>query len=204
MRRSWVAVVLAASLCGCGGAGARPAALSASSTLTSSPGSPRKSPSPSPSPVRTGPLTTGPGVLPGEKPPVEPSPAAGQSSSAAYAFSIYFIQALDWSIATNDPWLLQQISAPSCAACGRYIDGLRTLKAAKKREVGGRIEVASSRPVAGPYPAGTEFAVEFTLNESAITILPINKHIAADHGDRSVVYVGWSGSGWQVMKQAAA
>ena len=36
---------------------------------------------------------------------------------------------MDWSLATNDPYLLKAISAPSCERCKEVIDGLTKLRA---------------------------------------------------------------------------
>jgi hypothetical protein len=63
-------------------------------------------PSLSPSPSRTGPLTTGPGVQPGEKPPVLDAEAKQHTASGALAFAIYYFRAYDWGIATNDAYLV--------------------------------------------------------------------------------------------------
>src|SRR5690348_14210274 len=108
--RTTIAAVLSALLlaAGCSGGGA-------SAPPTAVPTAPPKSgaatggrSSPSPSPVRTGPLMTGPGVLPGEKPPVEHDLARLHSQAGGYAFATYFVRALSWSIATNDAYLIRQ------------------------------------------------------------------------------------------------
>jgi uncharacterized protein DUF6318 len=203
--KSWalagLAVALVASLGGCGGAGAKPDDISASVMPTSSVTSARQSALAAP--ARTGPLTTGPGVLPGEKPPVEPDLARVHSDAGAYAFTIYFMRALSWSIATNDTWLLELSSAQSCAACARYIAGIQALRAKGEAQIGGRPVISKSQALAGSYPAGAEFAVEYTFDESATTMLPSNKHLPSNRGVRSIVYVAWTGRGWQVVKQAA-
>ncbi|MDT4945157.1 MAG: hypothetical protein QOH14_1890 [Pseudonocardiales bacterium] len=46
--------------------------------------------SPSPSPSRTGPLSTGPNVRPGEKPPVLPEAAKEHSPGGALVFAGYY------------------------------------------------------------------------------------------------------------------
>ena len=69
----------------------------------------------------------------GETPPVLDKFAKQHNSAGALAFATYFIKALDWSLATTDPYLIKQISAPSCQACKAYISNIGAL--AKESEV---------------------------------------------------------------------
>src|SRR5882757_6312243 len=96
--------------------------------------------SPSPTPSRTGPLTTGPGVSPSEQPP-QLGPFEKQHTSAgAISFAGFYIKALDWSYATSDPYLLKQISAPSCEYCQKAITGLEKVQAGGGHITGSRIQ----------------------------------------------------------------
>src|SRR5881628_647561 len=79
----------------------------------------------SPTPTQTGPLTTGPNVRPGEKPPEYPALARRHDGQGALAFAYYFYEAYDWGYATNDPYLVEQISDPHCAGCRKYVKSLR-------------------------------------------------------------------------------
>ena len=52
------------------------------------------------------------------------SGAKADAAAGAKAFATYFVQAVDWGLATTDPYLISAISAPSCRACAGYIQGL--------------------------------------------------------------------------------
>src|SRR5947209_10050313 len=75
--------------------------------------------------ARMSPLTSGPNIRPGEKPPVLDPLGRQHSSEGALIFTSYFIHTLDWGIATTDPSLLQNSALPSCQACARYVTTLR-------------------------------------------------------------------------------
>jgi hypothetical protein len=174
-----------------------------SSTATSSPTV--RATTPTPTPSRTGPLTTGAGVLPGEKPPVEPEMAKEHNEEGAFAFAAYFIQALSWSIATTDPYLLNRISAASCAPCKRYVDGLNELRTKGQSQQGGRPSIATVKVATGHFSTDAEHAFEFRLDESAAVILPSASRTKTAHKDvRSIVFVSWIDRRWQVVGQAAS
>ncbi|MDT4975986.1 MAG: hypothetical protein QOG98_1744, partial [Pseudonocardiales bacterium] len=96
-----IVAILAMLAAACGGDGGSPKP-SASAAATSPPTT-------APSIVATGPLSTGPGVLPGEKPPVLSDAATQHTSAGALNFASYYFTALDWSTATTDPYLVQEI-----------------------------------------------------------------------------------------------
>src|SRR5262249_41295739 len=57
----------------------------------------------------TGPATTGPNVRPGEQPPVLTVEAKRHNATGALFFAGYYMRVVDWTIATNDTYLLRQI-----------------------------------------------------------------------------------------------
>ena len=195
-----LAIVAASALSGCGGAGARPHDMSASPVPTTT--ASHTGPSATPSPVRTGPLTTGPGVLPGEKPPVEHELATVHSQAGGYAFATYFMEALSWSIATNDGWLVDELSSPQCATCKRYLQTIDTLHAKHESQRGGRPIVKSSHRLLGPLPYGAEVAIEYVIDDTAAILLPGNTTSHAHPNLHTVIYLVWSGRGWTVREQA--
>ncbi len=162
---------------------------------------------PSGSPARTGPLTTGPNVRPGEKPPVLSAEGRKHTVTGALDFATYYIRALDWSIATNDPYLLKQVSLPSCVACGRYIAGLVELKAKGQYQVGGRIDIHSAEVVNGQFSVKSERVVKFQLTESKPVVLPTSAqrptNTPAQAPLTSYVFVSWYGSHWKIVEQGA-
>lgn len=209
--RCWAAAglagALALGLCGCGGAGAKPADMPASPMPTSSLSA--GPPAPSPTPARTGPLTTGPGVLPGEKPPVEPAIATNYTRDGAYAFAIYFVRVVDWSIATTDPALIPALSERSCQACQRYVDGLTEIRQRNERQVGGRITILASAEGRGIYRTRADFAFVFDLAETPRRLVPANSPAPEQRTTRpgtpykSIVFVSWNDEGWKVVEQGA-
>jgi hypothetical protein len=195
----WVAIITV-PVAGCGKSGT-PTAHSSPSVQASP--SIRPTGSPSPSPSRTGPLTTGAGVLPGEKPPVEPDLARQHTAIGAYQFAAYFIRALSWSIATLDPYLLETVSAPSCAACRRYVDGIAALRSKGEQQRGGRPVIKSAVIDTGKLNTSATYAIEFGLHESAAQILPTVRVTRPPTDFQSIVFVSWAGSEWRVVEQSA-
>jgi hypothetical protein len=164
-------------------------------------------PSLSPSPSRTGPLTTGPGVQPGEKPPVLDAEAKQHTASGALAFAIYYFKAFDWGYATTDPSLVEQISAPSCRACRSYVDGLASVRARGGHVEGGRITIRSANLATGSFTVKSERAVEVNLSEDAVVLVspsaaPSTAATSISR-DTSLVFVSWAAGRWQVVEVGA-
>lgn len=205
---SAAAAVLLASCTSHGDPAAPPTsgAPSPSMSPSSSPSS-SSAPAPTASPARTGPLTTGPGVRPGEKPPVESAIAKQHTAAGALLFARYFIEALDWSIATNDTYLIEQVSSPRCTACDNYISGFEQLRSKNEFERGGRISVGASRIVQGVFRTKADYVIEFGLRDSGAVVMgtasptPFATTTASVY--RSLVFVSWTGRGWQVLEQGA-
>jgi hypothetical protein len=152
---------LALTACTSGGGDSTDSALPTGSGPVSS-----ATPSPTPTVTRTGPLTTGPGVKPGEKPPQLSSLAIRVDNAGVIAFGAYFVSALDWSLATTDPYLLEQISDPECGPCSTYIKGLEQVQSAGGAVVGGRATFLSSAISSGNLVAA-DAVVEVTFSQSA-------------------------------------
>ena len=151
-------------------------------------------------------MTTGPGVLPGEKPPVLSADAKQHTPAGALAFATYYIRALDWSFATNDAYLLKQITSSSCSACRRYITALDGLSDGE-RLTGSRITVVSNRLVTGRFNVKSDLVVEFVLNDQAAVLVkpsspPSTVAPAATH-DKSLVFLSWVASSWRIVEEGA-
>jgi hypothetical protein len=161
---------------------------------------------PSPSPSRTGPLTTGPNVRPGEQPPVLPDAAKEHSPAGALLFAGYYLKALDWSIATNDPYLVEKISAANCSACNRAISGLKSLRGRGGHVVGGRIQVTSAKIVTGTFKIRSELVVEVFANEETVVLVePSSARTTARsvRNDASLVFLSWAADDWKVIDVGA-
>lgn len=183
---------------GCGKSGV-PAAKPSPNVPTSAPVRPRTSPSPS----RTGPLTTGAGVLPGEKPPVEPDLAKQHTVDGAVQFAVYFIRVLSWSVATTDPYLIPKLSAPTCQACKRFVTSLETLR--NTGEVaGGWLDIESMTMTMGHGPAIGDQAIEFGLRETRAVVRSAPSDPPATAQFKSIVLVSWISNQWLVVSQGSS
>lgn len=195
-----------AAVCGltaCTGGGHDEPASVASSTPLSRAGSTSSSVAPS----RTGPLTTGPNVRPGEKPPVL-SPIARQHSRAgAIEFAVYYIKALDWSQATSDPYLLVPISARSCVSCQANIRSLRQLAAEHGYLKSGRTKVLETRVLNADGDLKAEYVIKLRLQqEPVIVIRPTAVTTVASKPETltSYVYVSWIEGRWLIAEREGA
>lgn len=204
MRVRFMAVLAVVAVLGaaCGGGGHQ----SPSSGPQPTTGATSTTTSPAPSPRRTGPLSTGPGVQPGEKPPVLGTAAKQHTPAGALAFAEYYMRALDWSFATNDPYLLKQISSPTCPACDRYIAALDGL-AQSEHLTGSRITIISDRLVTGTFKVKSDAVVEFVLNDEAAVLVkpsapPTTVAPAVSH-DESLVFVSWMSGAWKIVEEGS-
>jgi hypothetical protein len=200
-RLAVIVAVLAVLGAGCGGGGPAHKSSDSAPTPTSSSSTPVTA-----SPTPTGPLTTGPGVLPGEKPPVLSAEAKQHTPTGALAFAVYYFKALDWSFASNDAYLLRKIGTATCSACNRYITALDGL-AASERLTGSRITIVSGRLVAGSFKVKSDEVAEFVLNDQAAVLTkpsapPSTVAPAATH-DHSLVFVSWIDGGWKVIDEGS-
>jgi hypothetical protein len=191
-------VMLIAAACGGGGGAAEPPSTSslASVPVSSATATPAVSP--------TSPATSGPNLLPGERPPAMPAAAKQHTQEGALAFAGYFIRALDWSIATTDPTSLEAMSAPECKACHSYITELNRLRAEGGRIQGGRITLrsASADPSSRDRPSEYQIAVKYVQDPDYVirpSSLP-SPDGTASKTYRSLVLLRWITTAWQTVE----
>ena len=196
--------VLLATAC-TGGRGSPAPTVSGSSAPNSGSGSVSLSLSP-PAPVRTGPLTTGPGVRPGEVPPVQSAIARQHTQEGALAFAAYFIRVLDWSFATTDPFLLDQVSAPSCVACKRFSVSLAMLGTEGGHIVGGRYVLNSATLLRGSFAIRSDLVVGLVVTQGAVSVVRYGNAPTAVTSmpttNRTRLYVSWHANRWQAVEEA--
>jgi hypothetical protein len=188
--------VIAVPVAGCGKSGT-PTAHSSPNVQVSASIPPTASPSPS----RTGPLTTGAGVLPGETPPVEPAAANQHAVEGATTFIAYYFKALDWSLATTDAYLLRGLSSASCAACTRHIAGIASLQGAGSRVQGGRSSITEIAQVHGSYQVRSDYVFGLTLSQGAAQIVDGSGRIVSiqkPHLSRLTAFVSWVRGAWSL------
>jgi Family of unknown function (DUF6318) len=160
---------------------------------------------PSPTPSRTGPLPTGPGVRPGETPPLPNSLALEHSEAGALQFAAYYVQTLDWSFATTDSYLLKRVSATSCKACARYEKSLDDLRSSGGYVSGGRFRMTTALLVPNSSRIASEYVVQVVLVQQPVTIHRLSASPSAvtarAQTTTSRVYVSWIGTGWRVVEE---
>lgn len=164
-------------------------------------------PAPSTPAPSAGPLTTGPGIQPGEKPPVLPEGAKQHTRDGATSFAGYYLRALDWSIATNDPFLLRAISAASCSACRRQIIGLLKVQRSGTKLTGGRLTILNFELVRNTYSIKADYAFSVRLHENreeSRTPLSAPSTVSVAHKSNSIIFVSWLSRGWQIVEFGAS
>jgi hypothetical protein len=206
-----VAVAVAAAvacvlLAGCGGGNTHERA-SASSSATASPTSPASASSASASVTasRTGPLPSGPGVSPGETPPVLAAAGTLDTQLGAVVFAKFFFQAIDWSIATMDPYLIQKYSEPTCNGCANSIKMITNLTKTKGYVVGGRISPSDAQISFEKFDIPSSYAVKVALNQSAETVVHSpgaapSVAFATPQVGTQWLLVDWVGDGFQARE----
>jgi hypothetical protein len=167
--------------------------------------SPPASASGAPSAVQTGPLTTGPNVRPGEKPPTIPAAAGRHTSPGAIAFAIYYFEAFDWSIATNDVSLIGDISSTECASCARVLRFFAELRRSGDVLRGGRTVVTDAGIAAGRFNYRGEVVVRVHTTQSAeFRGQPDSRsaRVADRTTSTSLVFLNWRAGSWRVAEVA--
>jgi hypothetical protein len=151
-------------------------------------------------------LTTGPNVRPGEKPPEFPAAARIHDSTGAIFFAQYYFRAFDWGLATNDSYLLRQVSADDCAACGRAIKAVETEALEGRHLEGGRIRIEQASVVTGKFKFESDFVVEVRTTQSAQKAIDRSGRITAQlpaSNDDALVFVSWRAARWFVNQVGA-
>jgi len=125
--------------------------------------------------------------------------------SGAEQFVVYYVQALDWGVATNDMYLLNQISDPSCSTCRDNIDAVEALKRAGKIQIGGRSTLLRVDIAGGEFAIHTDYVFRITTADEAVVIQgpggARTTAAPADSHDVSLVFVSWVRGRWRVMEE---
>ena len=157
-----------------------------------------------PSAPRTGPLTTGPNVRPGEKPPVFPALAKQHTELGASLFGAYYFRALDWAIATNDDSPVRRIAASTCNSCQKVYDELRLLHSRHEIETGGRIQIRGGEIEDARYRLDYDVALRVSYSEEAVVL--VNRDGVSRTTSPAVqtadglVFVKWLNGSWRVVE----
>jgi hypothetical protein len=159
-----------------------------------------------PTPSRTGPLTTGPNVRPGEKPPVYPDLAKQHSANGALAFAIYFMKTFDWGYATNDPYLLEQLILPACRGCAEYVRTFSGLSDKHELIRGGRLTPVSAGVLHEQFDFKADFVLDMVYDEQPVVLAGASNAstVAASLSrHHTLVFVRWTAGQWKVADVTA-
>jgi hypothetical protein len=114
------------------------------------------------------------------------------------------MRALDWSIATTDPYLFRQISAPGCTACTTLINKITSVSSTGGYSTGGRIKASNFEVVDGYTLVVADYVVRVTYLQGAQVIVTHpgatpTAYPSDTSPETSFLYLGWRGAGWQVL-----
>ena len=206
--RSLAAVVLAfcvAALAGCGGSGSSAPSRSPSPTgVPTAVSSSSSVPVSSASEPQTGPLLTGAGVSPGEKPPVRTDQSKEHTADGALEFGAYFYRAVDWGIATTNSYLVKQISAPTCDGCNGYIKTIDDLAARHGYSTGGRLTLTSIGFGRTDSPIKADYTIRAEVSQTTQVVVKsagaAPSTYPKDPTPRTLILlVSWGPTGWQAV-----
>ena len=123
----------------------------------------------------------------------------------AQSFAVYFFKALDWSLATTDPYLIQDISSPKCLACQAYIKTITDLASEGGHFDGGRLRVTGEQMDVGKV-VPSDYVVKVFLNQDAGTAVrpnaPPSAVATAAPNVSDELYVSWTGNQWIAIEIA--
>jgi hypothetical protein len=192
-----VPVALGLALTACTSGGGHDATFSPTDTYTP------PSHSTSPDPSTTAPVTTGPNVRPGEKPPVLPQVAKTNSNAGALAFAEYWERTIDWGYATVDSTLMRTTYASVCTRCEQQA---RVLDEGRSKRVtfrGGREAIISATLQKNDHHNGATAVVDVTFDVQQLKVADhTGKVVETDPATPNVtarVWARWSGGKWSVV-----
>lgn len=115
--------------------------------------------------------------------------------------AVFYEKAYDWSLATNDPYLLKQISAPTCQRCKEVIDGLTKLAAQGGHTWGARGHVDSSRLFDGKGVIKADHIVRVVVTQAAGgSVFPDRTTSDVPRATiESYIYISWIDGQWQIV-----
>ncbi len=116
----------------------------------------------------TPPITTGPNVRPGEKPPTFPASLEKNLPSAAGAFAAYWEQTIDWGYATVDSSLPRTAYSASCTGCERFMKIFDGARADGIHFRGGRLLVLAWTIQPNDHHSGATAVVDVTFSVEAL------------------------------------
>jgi hypothetical protein len=151
----------------------------------------------------TPPITTGPNVRPGEKPPTFPQTLNTNDRVAADVYAKYWMQTLDWGYATTDSTLARQAFLPACRDCERFIQIFDDARSAGEHFRGGRISFEKSAIQPNDHRNGANAVSDVTVSVAALQTLDskdrVIKHAPAIRRVSYRIWMRWAANRWYVV-----
>ena len=204
LRRGAAASLLAALAvivtgCTSGGGGADPTFTPPTSTYKP----PTSTHSMSAAPTTTPPITTGPNVRPGEKPPTVPAQAKTNTDLGAELYARYWMQSLDWGYATTDSSLAKAAFSPACTGCTKFMQQFDGTRANAQHFRGGRIHVLDTSLQPNDHHNQAIAVYDLTSSQDALEVLTGSGKVVdsapAIPKDVSRIWLRWTNGFWTVV-----
>lgn len=175
------------TLAGCNGGDEEPTATPTATTSSTT------SPSPSGS--------TSPSATSSPSPSVSislPSAARANTEAGAIAFGKFFITSLDLGYVSQDPLLIEAMSAPNCGGCKGAVTVLKGLKSSNERQAKPAVTIAGAEYL----PLNGEKVVDVFASYAAVDRIRNGKVIAKEPAHKTAyrLTVAWLDDGWKVAK----
>jgi Family of unknown function (DUF6318) len=159
-------------------------------------------------PASTPPITTGPNVRPGEKPPTVPAVAKTNTKAGALTFAVYWMQTIDWGYATVDSSLARTAFSPVCSDCTRFMKIFDGARAKGVHFRGGRSAILRTDLQSNDHHNGATAVIDVMTSIGALQAIDRNgKIVETDPAESNVTYrvwLRWTGTRWTIVdtKQA--
>jgi len=163
---------------------------------------PPTSRSTSAAPTTTPPISTGPNVRPGEKPPTVPAQAKTNTDLGAELYARYWMQALDWGYATTDSSLAKAAFFSTCAGCTKFMQQFDGTRAQARHFRGGRIQILGTSLQPNDHHNQATAVYDLTSSQEALQVLTGSGKVVdsapAIPKDVSRIWLRWTNDSWTV------
>ena len=145
-------------------------------------------------------VATNPTVA-GEQPPVPPPMVHTQTG--AIAFGRFFVETIDWKVATGDNHYMKHYYADTCTQCRLLAAQADSLKSADDRWEGGRLVISRAAIGAPKSLYGAEQTVDVYMSITALAGIDATGKIVSGEPAYSNFHeqllLKWGDSGWIVV-----
>lgn len=119
------------------------------------------------------------------------------------AFAAYYYHALDWSIATNDPYLIRDLGASTCNTCTKFVNQIDQMAANGEHMQGGRADVLSAGIDEGHSKIPADALIRVRLRQAKGEIVDSAGHVTYTQPGSTpsvIVLAKWISGSWRVAE----